>query len=72
MNYLSAVHGYKPENPIDVHRGEAIAEAVLTDFFWKMMPTAVWMPPSPERDEKFEAIGVKYQESAGHLARILS
>ena len=71
-NFISATHGFHPETPLEVHRGEAIYEAIVVDFFYKCLPSVLFAPPSPERDEKLVEIAEKYQTAAGHLARILS
>ena len=62
----------KPENPLDVYRGEVLYEAICADFFWKLIPGAVWMEKNPEREAKYENIGKEYEKAAAHLARTLS
>ena len=46
-NYLSETFGLKPEGALEVYRGECLYEAICADFFWKLLPPAVFMDKSP-------------------------
>ena len=72
FNYVASTYGFHPQNPLDVHRGESIHEAIIVDFAFKVIPSFAFSPPSPERDAKMVEVAEKYQVAAGHLARVLS
>ena len=70
-NYISTISGFNPEGPLNVYKGESINEAICVDFFWKLMPSAVFAPAGAKRDEMFVEVAKKYQEAAVHLDRVL-